>query len=417
MTRQVTLAIVGAGGRGRGYAGWVAEHPDRASVVAVADPTRAGWVAAEHGIEPDHVFRGWEELASVPRLADAVLICTQDEMHVEPALAFLALGYDVLLEKPMAPTVEECRVVAAAAQASGQIFAVCHVLRYTPYTKALKGMLDAGAIGEVMSIQHLERVGWFHQAHSFVRGNWRKESESSSMLLAKSCHDLDWLKYIVGRPIVAQASFGSLGHFRADQAPEGAALRCLECPLERTCAYSATRIYLDRALAGEFGWPVDVLASEVSVASVREALRDGPYGRCVYHCDNDVVDHQVVAMEFEGGATGTFTMTAFTELDHRMTHIFGSQGRIAGDGTTFSVLDFRTGVETGYDPLVMGGADAGSGHGGGDAGLMDAFVAAVAHQDQSLVSSDAASTLSSHGAVFAAERSRHARQVVETPPL
>lgn len=410
----VTIAIVGGGGRGRGYAKWVAEHPERATVVALAepDPARAALVLSDHPAGQVQLFDEWRALLAAGRVADAVLVCTQDEMHTEPAIAFLEAGWDVLLEKPMAPTEDECRRIAEAARRAEGIFAVCHVLQYTAYTRMLKELLASDAVGEVVSIQHLEPVGWWHMAHSFVRGNWRKEAESSFMLLAKSCHDIAWLEHVTGQPIVASASFGSLKHFRPENQPEGAADRCLDCRLKDSCAYSATKIYLDRVAAGETGWPMDVLVPEPTVENITEALTTGPYGRCVYRCDNDVVDHQVVAMEFADGATGTFTMTAFDNLGHRLTRIFGTQGRIVCDGETISVLDFRTGEEVVHDTQVRAGANAGEGHGGGDGGLMDAFVHAVATRDDSVLSSGTEATLSSHLAVFAAERARRERQVV-----
>lgn len=399
------------------YSGWAAVLPDRAEVVAVVEPDplrRARFVEAFPGITE---FIDWRDLPAEP-IADAAVVCTQDRDHVGPALACLERGYDVLLEKPVAPTLAEVEEVCRAAEASGRIFAVCHVMRYTPYTLALRELLASGAIGEIVSVQHLEPVGWFHMAHSYVRGNWRREDESSSMLLAKSCHDIDWLGHVVGRPITRASSFGSLQHFRADQAPDGAAARCLDCPLERTCAYSATRIYLDRARMGEFGWPVSVALATGeepvgSVEAVERVLRTGPYGRCVYHCDNDVVDHQVVALEFAGGVTGTFQMMAFTDMAFRRTHIFGTQGELFGDGGTIEVLDFRTLQRRRIDVAVPGDASSGGGHGGGDWGLFEAFVSAVAAQDQSLISTDAAATLASHRAVFEIERARREGSVVE----
>lgn len=413
----VTLVILGAGNRGSIYARWAARHPDRARVVAVAepDPTARAALADAHDLPPDARYASWQECLDAGRLADAVLVCTQDTMHVAPALAALALGYDVLLEKPMAPTEAEVRRVAEAATASGSIFAVCHVLRYTPYTVALMDALAHDAIGEIVSVQHLEPVGWWHQAHSYVRGNWRRASDSSSMLLAKSCHDIDWLQFVVGRPITKVASFGGLKHFRPEDAPVGATERCLDCPLQDTCAYSASRLYLAPDASPEV-WPASVLTADHTRAGVERALREGPYGRCVYHCDNDVVDHQVVALEFAGGASGTFTMTGFTDRASRQTRLFGTQGMIESDGRTLRICDFRAGgtwreIDTSAALDVTSG-----GHDGGDDGLMDAFVAAVAAGDQSLVSSDALSSESSHLAVFAAEESRLTGRLVDVTP-
>jgi predicted dehydrogenase len=390
------------------YARWVSANPDKARVVAVAEPRehRRNLLAAEHGIPPERVFGSWQELAAAPRLADAAIVATRDDEHVAPAISLSRKGYHLLVEKPLAPTEEECRTLVAAVTAAGVLFAVCHVLRYRPYTTLLKQVVDAGRIGEVQSVQHLEPVGWWHYAHSFVRGNWRRTDEASFMLLAKSCHDIDWLRHVVGRPIERVSSFGSLNHFRPEHKPAGAAARCLDCAVEPYCAYSSTRLYLGMVRSGSTGWPVSVLVDDVTEESVRQALRDGPYGRCVYDSDNDVVDHQVVAMEFAGGVTATFQMTAFTPHADRRTQIFGTRGSIDGDGERLSLFDFVTGQTEELTTAALG-ADAGTGHGGGDAGLMQAFTTAVATGDAAPILSGPAESLETHLAVFAAERARH----------
>jgi predicted dehydrogenase len=405
----VTLAVAGAGDRGTGYAAWALDHPDRARVVAVAEPrdVRRERFAAAHRL--DHVYRDWRELAAVGRVADAVVIATQDALHLEPALAFAELGYHILLEKPVAPSEADCRRIVAAVRQAGVLFAVGHVMRYTRYTRTVKALLDAGRLGRVVSVQHLEPVGFWHYAHSFVRGNWRNSEQSTFMLLAKSCHDLDWLQHVIGRPIHRVASFGTLTHFTPDNRPQGAADRCLDCAVEPTCAYSAKRFYFHLLHSGRHGWPLRVVVDEPTDAALTAALRDGPYGRCVFACDNDVVDHQVVALEFEGGLTGTFTMTGFTEGGlHRQTRIFGTEGELIGDGETIRVYDFRTGAAE----VIDAGGGSTAGHGGGDAALMDAFVRAVATGDARHILSGPEETLRSHLAVFAAERARRAGTVV-----
>ncbi|MGH3179715.1 MAG: Gfo/Idh/MocA family protein, partial [Streptosporangiaceae bacterium] len=213
----VSLIVVGAGQRGTGYARWARRHPERSTVVAVAEPSpaRRTLIAAEHGITPANAVADWTELAGRGRLADAVLICTQDRMHAGPAEAFAALGYHILLEKPMAPDEAGCRRIVAAVEKAGVMLAVGHVMRYTPYTRAVKQIADSGELGDIMSVQHLEPVGFWHQAHSYVRGNWRRSDLATSMLMAKSCHDLDWLQYILGRAPLRVSSFGSLTHFTA----------------------------------------------------------------------------------------------------------------------------------------------------------------------------------------------------------
>ncbi|NQT93619.1 MAG: Gfo/Idh/MocA family oxidoreductase [Lentisphaerae bacterium] len=411
--KPVTVLVVGAGGRGAGYSKFALEYPDRMRVVGVAEPNdvRRERFVAEHGIPAENIATDWRHMVDRPRFADAVIIATQDIHHADPAVTFAELGYHMLLEKPMAPTEEDCRRIIDAVVRAGNLFAVCHVLRYTSYTRKVKELISGGAIGDVVSMQRLEPVGYWHQAHSFVRGNWRNEKESSFMLLAKSCHDIDWIRHVMGVPCEAVSSFGSLKHFRKEEQPEGAADRCLDCGVEADCPYSAIKIYLDRARGGILGWPVDVLVEDVNEANIREALRTDAYGRCVYACDNDVVDNQVVNMRFQGGRTAAFTMTAFTRAEARRTTIFGTRGEMIGDGQTIRVFDFLTDQtevhDTGHnDGTLLGG------HGGGDFGLMDAFTAAVAKEDPDLILSGPAETLESHLMVFAAENARHQNSVV-----
>ncbi len=410
----VTIAVIGAGSRGSGYARYAAEHPDQARIVAVAEPRDAyrERLVAQHSIPAQHVFADWQDAAAAPKLADAVLICTQDAMHVGPAVAFARAGYHILLEKPMATDEAGCRQIVAAVRQAGVQFAVAHVSRYTPYTQRLKAIIDAGTIGDIVCLQRLEPVGYWHQAHSFVRGNWRNEAESSFMLLAKSCHDLDWIRHIMGVPCQAVSSFGSLQHFRAEEAPEGAAERCLDCGVEADCPYSARRYYLDKLASGHTGWPLDVLTPEPTVATVTAALREGPYGRCVYHCDNDVVDNQVVNLEFAGGRSASFTMTAFTEAAGRRTEIFGTRGHIRGDGQHLHIFDFLSN-ETQHIDTAATDASILGGHGGGDFGLMAGFLRAISENDDAHILSGPEETLETHLMVFAAERARHERRVVD----
>jgi predicted dehydrogenase len=401
----VSILIIGAGSRGSGYAEWVLRHPDRARVVGVAEP-RAGRrdrLAAAHGVGAGNVVADWTELASRDKFADAVLICTQDSMHAAPAKAFAALGCHILLEKPMAPDEQSCREIVAAAEQARVMLGVGHVLRYTPYTQALKEVVDSGQLGDIHSVQHLEPVGFWHQAHSFVRGNWRRGDLSTPMLMAKSCHDMDWLQYVLGQRASRVSSFGRLSHFTPANRPEGAADRCLDCSVsvEASCPYSAVRLYRGLLEEGSHRWPLNVIVDDFTPSAVTAALREGPYGRCVYACDNDVVDHQVVSLEYPSGATAVFTMTAFTEGATRSTRLFGSRGELSGDGKTIQVYDFLT--RTWREIPVPAAA---SGHSGGDAGLMDAFVAAVASGNPDLIRSGARESLASHLTVFAAERAR-----------
>lgn len=408
---MIDLVIVGAGLRGASYAKW-AVATGSARIAAIAEPNqeRRDRLVAEYGIAPDRAYADWTDLASAGRLGDAVVIATQDQMHAEPAIALAELGYHIMLEKPMAPTEHDAIRIAEAVERAGVIFAVCHVLRYTPYTRALKALLAEERLGRLVTVQHLEPIGWWHFAHSYVRGNWSNSTASGPMLLTKSCHDLDWLMYLFGAAPSRISSFGGLAHFRPSERPEGATERCLDCPVESTCPYSASRLYL-----GSLGDPRrQRILSVVTPRSflgptevgMREALRTGPYGRCVYLGENDVVDHQVVSMEFPDGATGSFTATAFTPMGHRRSRLFGTHGYIEGDGRMLNITDFRTGKEetidthAGLDEIRTGA------HGGGDFALVEAFVRAVASGDPSDLSSDAATSLASHRVVWAAEQAR-----------
>jgi predicted dehydrogenase len=412
MVKPVTLLIIGAGSRGKTYAAYALEHPDLARVVGIAEPreffrTR---MAEQHQATPEYVVEDWKELAEQPKFADAVVIATPDRLHMEPAIAFARKGYDILLEKPLAPDPESCQRIVDAAVDNNIILAVGHVMRYTNYTQRVKELVSSGLIGDIVSIQHLEPVGYWHYAHSFIRGNWHNEAASSFMLLAKSCHDLDWLRYIMGQRCVQVSSFGSLMHFRKENKPTeaGEAKLCLDCSYESQCPYSAKRFYLNRLHEGNQGWPLDVLTSNYTETGVEDALRDGPYGHCVYENDNDVVDHQVVNLLYANGATASFTMVGTSRIRDRETIIFGTRGELRGDGEKITHYDFLT--EETKDMLVE---KPESGHGGGDYGLTAHFIDAVARQDPDAILSGAAESLETHLTVFAAERARREKLVVQ----
>lgn len=409
-----TVIVIGAGSRGTTYAGCIAELGGRAKVIAVAEPieTRRRALAEKHGIPADMQFTTWEEVARLPKFADAVMVCTMDALHEAPAIAFAKLNYHLLLEKPMAPDPGSCTRIAAAVKEAGIMCAVCHVNRYTQYTRQLKEIIGSGALGDIVSIQHLEPVGTAHYAHSFTRGNWRNEKESSFMLLQKCCHDVDWLRYIMGKHCTGVQSFGSLHYFKAANKPAGAADRCLDCAahVEETCPFSAKHIYIDGAKTG-LGWLLGAVTTDHTEEGITAALREGPYGRCVFACDNDVVDHQVVNMLFADGTTAAMTMTAFSNAGGRQTRIFGTKGEINGDSRHIHIGDHLTGKWTVVDTEIDNDGGIGTGHGGGDFGIVEAFVSALEHNDPSRISSGIDETLESHLIVFAAERSRHANTV------
>lgn len=416
---QVSVIVVGAGSRGDNYSNFASIHPDRMKVVGVADPRKFARTKLQqkHNIIKENVLEDWESMAERDKFADAVLICTPDRLHKDPAVAFAMKGYHILLEKPMATTPEDCTAIVEACTQSGVMLSVGHVLRYDPTIHKIKELIEDGAIGDVMHIQHLEPVGFYHFAHSFVRGNWRNEAESSFALLAKSCHDIDLIHHWAGaRRCVKVSSFGSVNHFKKADKPTGAGDRCLDCAIEPRCPYSASKLYLNSVKQGHTGWPVSVICpnSHPDIESVTEALKNGPYGRCVYECDNDVCTNQVVNMEFEGGVTAAFSMVAFTEkLCQRQTTIYGSKGELSYDDRGVRVFDFLTQKSTKYDPSSDAPSHFGmNGHGGADYHLMDAFISAVANNDASFIRSGPEETLHSHLLVFEAERSRVESRVV-----
>ncbi|XP_044134353.1 uncharacterized protein LOC122926897 isoform X3 [Bufo gargarizans] len=371
-----------------------------------------------HHIDEDKFFDDWREAAELEKFAEAVIIATPDRLHKEPAIAFAKKGYHILLEKPMAVTPEDCCEIVNACKENGVILAVGHVMRYHPVSRKTRELLDSGVIGDIVHIQHMEPVGYWHFAHSFVRGNWRNEEESTFSLLAKSCHDIDLICYWMGnRRCVKVSSFGTLSHFTKENKPEGASSRCLDCTVEETCPYSAQKIYLKKAQQKSFGWPVSVVCSDgvQDIESLTHALKTGPYGRCVYECDNDVVSNQVVNMEFEGGQTAAFTMMAFTnDLGARKTTIYGTKGELrSAGGSPIEVFDFVNNKKTLYPAKIVGFMPMHlSAHGGADYYLINSFISAVADNDPSLILSGPDDTLRSHLLVFQAEKSRRENCVV-----
>ena len=405
--KQITAVVLGAGSRGSIYAGYAKEQPEELKIIAIAEPRRdrLDTLAEEVGVLPEYRFDSWKDLLSQPKLADCAFVCTLDDDHIAPALKAMELGYDLLLEKPMSNREAECLQIAETARRTGRTLAVCHVLRYTPFYMTLKALIDQGAVGQVTTINQIENVGYWHQAHSFVRGNWRNSTETSPMLLQKSCHDMDIILWLMGSTCTKVHSFGSLRHFTPENAPAGAAERCLECPHRDTCPYSAPKLYMDMERTG---WPVDVITTDLSEAGRRKALEEGPYGRCVYYCDNDVVDRQVVNLEFENGSVATFTMTGLSADFFRELKIFGTEGQIRANMGTKEIVLHRFGEEPQTVPVDMG--TEASGHGGGDYGLMADFLRILREGGESRSSAEV--SLQSHLICFAAERSRNEDLVV-----
>lgn len=450
LRRALRLAVIGAGDRGRNtYGRWALAHPGLARVVAVAEPVNARReaFAAEHGLQPAHALGDWRALLDADHRADAIVVATPDREHVAPTLAALERGYDVILEKPIAPTADEVEAVAAAAERSEGTVIVAHVLRYTAFFTLLKQLVDEGRIGRLVTITHAEHIGYWHFAHSFVRGNWRNEATSSPMILAKACHDLDLLRWLAADRCTAVASFGGLDEFRADRRPAGASERCWDgtsrCSAAAGCAFDAVRLYVERT-AGWTGWPVSVIGSDASPDGRLRALATGPYGRCVYAGDNDVADHQVTALEFANGVRATLTVSGLTADNTRTITLNGSLGEIRGrlDTGEIEVRRFLPPAERAggmrapagerrrrWDRDEFGRAAMPDdqrqvlqasmvapvdGHGGGDDALLADVVARLrAGRDDARTT--LAASVESHRMAFAAETSRRERRLVELP--
>lgn len=409
--RPITAVVLGAGNRGNVYSGYSLKFPDGLKIVGVAEPIefRRKRFSQKYQIPEKYQWTTWEHALQIPKFADALIITTPDALHYGPAMGGLKLGYDLLLEKPIAQTWNECNDILQLTQKNKRIVAICHVLRYSPYFRKLREVMTSGQLGDIVSIQHLEPVEHVHMSHSFVRGNWRNSRESNPMLLAKSCHDLDIFRWIIGKPCVRVSSFGSLTHFKEQNAPPGSALRCTDgCKIESTCPFSALKIYYrNRTWLHHFDLPEEGDKGP----TILQLLKEGPYGRCVYHCDNDVVDHQVVNLEFEDQITVAFSMEALTSYAGRRTRVMGTKGDAVGDENTLTVFDFSSRRATVWDASKA--QEMQSGHGGGDYGLAHDFILAVNRHDSSLLTSTIQESMESHLIGFKAEESRLSGRTVD----
>jgi predicted dehydrogenase len=410
---RVEAVLVGCGNRGRFvYGRWARRHPDRLRLVALAepDPERRALVAAEHDIPAERAFADWRELLERP-LAPVAIVATPDMLHVEPALVALGRGQHVLLEKPIAPDPADCVRVVRAAERAGRILQIGHVLRYASFYQRVAEIAHGGVLGELVQADLKENVAFWHMTHSYVRGKFRSHALAAPILLAKACHDLDLLAWLVGRPAARVASLGSLVHFRSESAPAGAPARCVErCPVQADCPHDAERFYLAPGPELARHWPWSDLSIDPSREARRRALETGPYGRCVYRCDNDVADHQSALVEFEGGALGTFTVHGFASEERRTVRLSGTRGELRGVLHTGEIEVSRHGALGATRERVEGSI---LGHFGGDDGLVEHFVEVVAAGRPDAVRASGASALESHLIGFAGERARRSGSAVE----
>jgi len=395
---KVKLAVIGAGGRGNVYANYVITNPHAASIVAVADPQKhlRDKMQEKFNIPDEGVFENYDDFFAKGVIADAVIIATQDDMHFDPCMKAMDTGYKhILLEKPVSPSLAECITLEKTAREKGVNIQVCHVLRYSPFYRKLKEIIDSKIIGDIVTINHTEGVAFEHQAHSFVRGDWRNSETSCPMILAKCCHDMDIILYLTGLNCRELSSYGSNYLFREENAPQGSTERCIEdCKVKATCPYNAMKIYGDRT-----NWKSHAAIEKKNYPDLATAMTEGEYGRCVYRCDNNVVDHQVVNMLMDNNVTAHLTMTAFQT--GRKTNIGGTMGDITAiaNDFTITVTDYRT-----KDVITYNVATNTSGHGGSDLCTMEDFVKTV--QGKSKGGTDISISIQSHAMCHAAEKSR-----------
>lgn len=410
--RPVELVMVGAGNRGYlAYGAFAERNPEQAKFVAVVEPddARRARFANAHGIPAEHQFHSWEDIAGRPPLAPALINATLERDHRASTLGLLAAGYEMLLEKPIAPTPRECLEIASAAESNGRLLQIAHVLRYAPFFVELREIVTSGRLGDVVSVDWRENLVYWHFAHSYVRGNWGNTTRTSPMILTKCCHDLDLLVWIFGRCEWLSSS-GSLTHFTRDAVGPEIPDRCTDgCPIAEACPYFAPRVYLDRLRENPGSFAVAAVTLDRTPEGVMRALETGPYGRCVYHSDNDAVDHQVVLMRFTGGLSVSLTMQGSSHLEGRTIRIDGTRATLLANEARGEVQihDHRTGqAERIARPRGVGG------HGGGDDGLMRAFVGAL-RGDRAGVLTSARESVASHLMAFAAEQARTSGEGVD----
>ncbi len=417
--KPLSAIIIGAGDRGTIYARFMSQMPDKFQVVGVADPQKAHCDRVKEicNLPETACYDSWETILSQPKLADVAVIATMDHDHYAPALKAISMGYHLLLEKPAAPTVRECADIVHAAEDKGVNVLVCHVLRYTPFYGRVKQLLVSGTIGEIVSVMAAEAVGNVHQSHSFVRGNWHSEKDSTPMLLQKCCHDMDILQWLIGKPCKKIQSFGSLTYFCPKNAPAGAPKRCADgsCPIADSCPYNCIKLYYDDK---DNDWFRGAATNGISAApkptdaEVMQALQTTDYGLCVFQANNDVVDHQVVNMEFADQVTVSFSMNAFN-AGGRYIRIFGTKGELYANMsdneiTVYTFADknrFTVPVDTDEVELI--------GHGGGDEGIISELYDYLTGNYTGFRAADIATSVKNHLLCFAAETSRHENTVVD----
>lgn len=422
--RPITAIIVGAGHRSFVYSELAKTNPEMLKIVGVADPNpiRRRKAMDYFGFKEDMCFENAEELAKKGKLADTVINGTMDEQHLETAVPLLDAGYDMLLEKPFAPNEEEMRQIVNCAKKNNSKVMICHVLRYTPFYYAIKERIVNGEIGDIINIQTTEHVSYHHLSTSYIRGKWANSDKChTSMLLAKCCHDLDIIMWMMSETKPKQiSSFGGKFQFKPENAPKEAGTICMkDCPLVDTCVYSTKRLYIDHPDRWAF-YVWDALEGKKNVTiedKIALMKSDSPYARCIYKCDNNVVDHQSVLINFESGATGTHNMVGGSAEPRREIHIIGTKGEIFGnfEESKFTVLKIDPSPDAHNEECDVEEVDlrvtgdmvgAYGGHGGGDERLAADFVKFIRGEKPSLACTSIFDSVAGHLSVYLADKSR-----------
>ncbi len=414
--KPVTAVIVGGGHRSVIYADHALSHPDELKIVGVAEPNeeRREMCRLRYGIPQENCFGTAQELAARGRIADAVINGTMDHLHYETAVPLLEAGYDMLLEKPFAVSKEEMDALLRVIAAHGNKVMVCHVLRYAPFYRSIKETLLAGTLGDIINIQMAEHVSYHHLSTSYVRGKWGNTKLcKTSMLLAKSCHDIDLMMWLMQPTLpTSVSSVGGKFQFKPENAPAGAAERCVpDCPLVDECRYSSKNLYLKHPYRWEcYAWAdLEHIKEPSDEDRMRSFMNGNPYNRCIYKCDNDVVDHQSVLIGFDSGATGTFNMVGGTAKSMRKIHITGTMGELYGvlDDDKYTISRISALAETGFEDEVIDLSDCETeGHGGGDDALTADFIKYLRTGEQSVSCTAIENSVAGHLTVFLADRSR-----------
>ncbi len=411
-TEPTLIVAIGAGNRMRTYMHFVETHPDIVRLVAVVepDPVRRNDMADRFGVPENMRFAHYRDFFATPVKADAVMICTPENEHYWPCMLALDAGYHILLEKPIAQTYDQCLQIARKARDKGKIVSICHVLRYHPLFIKIKELVDSGTYGRIISINHTEEVGIDRDTHSYVRGIMNREKESNPMLLAKCCHDLDFLLWICGAGCSRVSSFGSLLWFRGENAPEGSADRCVDCSIEHKCPYSAIDLYKRRR-----EWISNFIPAPGQTVDdvIQQQLDNGIYGRCVYRCDNDVVDNQIVTMQMDNGMLISLAINVFTQRDCRNIAIKMTEGEITCNGSIVEARHFKSRQTTTFDFTYLKRIKF---HGGADIELVADFINAVRNPG-TRIQTEIDGALETHRIIFEAERSRHTGQTLSLTPI